>query len=187
MKPKTHEGFSTQSSKGDLPDVKSAAKVLKIIMFPFGKKVSHSQRPVGASADLFQNVASAKYPYLSALGQMERQGLVASSKEGFTFCKEWNAEQMCLFFQQHLRRPFQYFAESDGFDQQKLSSSEGSFPYRLLRKVRQIYSIVPMPEKHSDHTGKFYHDHTTGAKSSSYKTRAIILSQYIEAVVAHFD
>jgi len=177
MEPKTRQGSFTKPPKGDLPDIKSAAKVLKIIMFPYGKKVSPSRRLVGSGADLSQNASLAKYPYLTALESMERQGLVASSAKGIIFCKEWNAKQMCLFFQQNLPRPFQYFAESEGFDQQKLSSLEGSLPYCLLRKVRQVYSIVPEPEKRSDLTGKFYHDNATGTKSSGYKNRLIILSK----------
>ena len=107
---------------------------------------------------------------------MERQGLVVSSKKGIAFCKEWDTKQMCLFFQQNLPRPFQYFTEAEGFDQQKLSNSESSLPYRLLRKVRQNYSVISVPEKHSDLTGKFYHEHATGPKGSGYKNRFIILS-----------
>ena len=42
MKPKLHHGFGTKPLKGDLPDIKSAARVLKIIMFPYRKKVCPS-------------------------------------------------------------------------------------------------------------------------------------------------
>jgi len=40
---KLYRGIGTKPLKGDLPDIKSAAKVLKIIMFPYGKKVSPSR------------------------------------------------------------------------------------------------------------------------------------------------
>jgi len=188
MKPKPHQDLRTVFPRGNFPDIKSPAKVLKIIMFPYGKKVSPSQPSVSACTDLPQNVTSAKYPYLTALEQMERQGLVVASAEGLTFCKEWNAKQMCSFFQQNLPRPFQYFAESGGFNQENLSNSESSLPYRLLKKVRQAYSIVPAPEKSGDLSGKFYHDHATGVKGSGYKSRLIILSSYIlVSIVIHFN
>ena len=163
----------------DLPDIKSPAKVLKIIMFPYRKKVGLSRRTISASVDSPQNVTSAKYPYLTALETMEHQGLVASSEKGLTFCKEWDAQQMCSFFQRNLPQPFQYFFRSGGFNEQKLTDSE-SLPYRLLRKVRQNYSIAPAPEKYSNLTGRFYHDHATGTKGSGYKNRLIILSQHIQ-------
>lgn len=86
---------------------------------------------------------------------------------------------MCLFFQQNLPRPFQYFSESEGFGHQKLSDSESSFPYRLLKKARQNYSIISAPEKYSDFTRKFYYDHAAGTKGASYKHRSIILGQHI--------
>ena len=123
MKPMPRQSSGTKPSKGNLPDIKSPARVLKIIMFPYGKKVSIPQQLAGVCADSFQNALSAKYPYLTALEPMERQGLVAFSKKGITFCKEWDAKQMCLFFQNNLPRPFQYFSELQGFNQQEISSS----------------------------------------------------------------
>ena len=184
MKPNPYQDFSIKPSKGGLPDIKSPAKVSKIIVFPYGKKVSQSRQSVSAGSDFSQNVTSAKYPYLTALGQMEHQGLVVASAEGLTFCKEWDARQMCLFFQHNLPRLFQYFTESDGFNQEKLSKSEKSLPYRVLKKVRQAYSIVPAPEKDGGLTGKFYHEHATGVKGSGYKNRWIILSQHTQVIVA---
>lgn len=178
MKPKARQDSSPEPPESDLPDIKMAARVQKIVMFPFGRKVCPFQQPAYASSDLLQNVSSAKYPYLSDLQPMERQGLVAYSNKGLTFCKEWDAKQMCLFFQQHLPRPFQYFAKSGGFDQRRLSDSD-SLPYRLLKKVRQTYSIIPAPKQNSDLTGKFYHDHATGKQGSGYKSRCIVLSRYI--------
>ena len=112
---------------------------------------------------------------------MEHQGLVASSEKGLTFCKEWDAQQMCSFFQRNLPRPFQYFSQFRGFNEQKLTDPE-SLPYRLLKKVRQDYSIAPAPEKHSDLTGRFYLDHATGTKGSGYKNRMIVLSQHIQVL-----
>ena len=112
---------------------------------------------------------------------MEHQGLVASSEKGLTFCKEWNAQQMCSFFQRNLPRPFQYFVQFRGFNEQKLTDLE-SLPYHLMTKVRQTYSIAPAPEKYSDLTGRFYHDHATGTKGSSYKNRSIVLSQHIQVL-----
>jgi hypothetical protein len=178
MKSKPRQDFSPEPPKGDLPDIKTSAKVQRIVMFPFGRKVCPFQQPAYASSDLLQNVSSAKYPYLSDLKAMERQGLVAYSDKGLTFCKEWDAKQMCSFFQQHLPRPFQYFAESGGFDQRRLTNSD-SLPYHLLKKVRQIYLIIQVPEESSDFTGKFYHDHTTGKQGNGYKSRCIVLSQHI--------
>ena len=42
MKPKSYQDIGTKPSMGGLPDIKSPAKVLKIIMFPYGKKVGQS-------------------------------------------------------------------------------------------------------------------------------------------------
>ena len=99
-----------------------------------------------------------------ALEPMEHQGLVVSSEKGLTFCKEWNAKQMYLFFQENLSQPFQYFFESEEFDQWELSDSESCLPYHLLRKVQQVYSIMPPPKEYSDLTGKFYHNNAMGTK-----------------------
>jgi len=106
MKLKTYKNISTELPMSDLPEIKSPVKVLKVIMFPYGKKVCSSWQFISARVDFHQNVTLAKYPYLTALEAMERQGLVASSKKGLTFCKEWDAKHMCLFFQRNLPRPF---------------------------------------------------------------------------------
>lgn len=92
IKPRPHRVLRTEFPKGISHSIKSAAKLLKIIMFSYGKKVSPFQQLVTANADLPQNVTSARYPYLTDLEQMERQGLVIASEEGLTFCKEWNAK-----------------------------------------------------------------------------------------------
>lgn len=83
---------------------------------------------------------------------MERLGLVTAPKKGLTFCKEWSAKQTFLFFQQHLPRPFEHFAEAGGFDED-LPNLES--PYCLLSKARQPCSIAPSPEKYSDLIGSF--------------------------------
>ena len=152
-------------------------------MFPYGKKVCQPVKQlINAGTDLCQSISSSKVPFLTALQPMERLGLVAAPKKGLTFCKEWSAKQMFLFFQQHLPRPFEHFAGAGGFDEE-LPDSESSLPYFLLSKARQSYSIAPSPEKYSDLTGKFYHDHATGTQGSSYKNRLIVLGEHIQIII----
>ena len=128
-----------------------------------------------------QGVESTKFPplTLTALGPLEQQGLVARNPKGgpLTFSKEWNAREMCSFFQKHLPRPFQYFAESQGYDERKVTNSESSLPYRTLSKLRSVYSIVLVPSANTVLNGKFYQTHASGLRGSSYKQRYIILGQ----------
>ena len=119
----------------------------------------------------------AKFPPLTALGPLEEQGLVTHHPKGgpLTFNKKWSAREMYLFFQKHLPRPFQYFAEAQGYDEQKVTNLESSLPYRTLSKARNVYSIVPVPSADTVLNGKFYQNHTSGGNGSSYKQRYILL------------
>ena len=129
-----------------------------------------------------QGVSSKKFPYLTALEPLERQGLVARHPKGgpLTFSKNWNTKEMCLFFQQHLPRPFQYFAESQGYDEGRVTNSESSLPYRTLSRVRNVYQVVKVPSDDTVLDGKFYQDHASGGAGSGYKLRYILLGQYAE-------
>lgn len=136
-----------------------------------------------------QGVPTAKFPPLTALGPLEQQGLVARDPEGrpITFGKEWDAKRMCLFFQKHLPRPFQYFAEQ-GYNVQTATNSEDSLPYRVLSKVRNTYHVVSAPNADKDFNGKFYQRHASGCDGSSYKQRYILLGQYAQAhAVAYYS
>ena len=84
---------------------------------------------------------------------------------------------MCLFFKQHLPRPFQYF-DNQGFDVKNPSK----LPFCILTRESRTYVVVKPPEKGP--TGKFYQDHATGANGAAYKNRKIILSQYFQTSVA---
>lgn len=129
--------------------------------------------------DLVQGVESAKFPPLTlpALESLERQGLVARHPKGspLTFGKEWNMKEMYSFFQKHLPRPFQYFTQSQGHNEQKVTNSESSLPYRTLSRVRNTYSVVPVPSPDAVLNGKFHQVHASGGNGSSYKMRYILL------------
>jgi len=87
---------------------------------------------------------------------------------------------MYSFFKKHLPQPFQYFAESQGHDEQKVTNLESSLPYRTLSKVRNAYRVVEVPNANTVLNGKFYQNHASGGSGSGYKYRYILLGQLIK-------
>lgn len=128
-------------------------------------------------SDLSQTLAAhpqVKLPALVNTAALEDQGLVAHASDGFSFCKNWDSKTMCLFFEQHLPRPFQYFKEQ-GFD----GKNPSKLPFCILKREDRTYVVVKPPA--NGPTGKFYQDNAMGPAGGSYKNRKIVLGQYSQA------
>lgn len=126
-------------------------------------------------ADLFQSLKTkppTKFPPLTDTVALEEQGLVAHTSEGFSFCKDWNSETMCSFFEQHLPRPFKYFKEQ-GFN---AKNGQSKLPFCVLKRENRMYKILKPPE--NGPMGRFYQDNATGPAGGSYKSRKVVLGEF---------
>lgn len=129
-------------------------------------------------ADLSQSLKAeppVRLPPLTDTAALEEQGLVAHDPEGFFFCKNWDSKTMCLFFEQHLPRLFEYFKEQ-GFN----GKNPSKLPFCVLKREDRTYKVMKPPE--NGPAGKFYQDNAAGPVGGSFKNRKIVLSECFKSL-----